>query len=332
VSGERRRDPTTGDWTTFATHRQDRTFLPPADQCPLCPTRDPEHPTEVPRAAYDFVVFDNKFPSLTADAPQPVAPPSGVYDVAPARGATEVIVYSDDHDLKLADMPAERLARLVDVWADRYAELGRRDEVAYVFVFENKGEAMGVTLHHPHGQVYAYPEIPPRPMRELTAALDHFAAQGTCVYCDVVARERVDGVRVVCGNESVVAYVPYWARYPYEVHVTMRRHAASLLDVTAPERLRLAEVLRAVLRAYDGLFGFPMPYVMSMHQAPTDDGQWQHVSHLHIELTPPHRTATKLKYLAGSELGGGAFVNDTVPERTAAELRAVLERDRAPRP
>jgi UDPglucose--hexose-1-phosphate uridylyltransferase len=325
MTGERRRDPTAGEWTTFATHRQDRTFLPPADQCPLCPTRDPEHPTEIPRAAYEFVVFDNKFPSLTAAAVEP-APVGGVYEVAPAVGAAEVVVYSDDHDLKLADMTTAHIARLVDVWADRYAELGRRDEVAYVFVFENKGEAMGVTLHHPHGQVYAYPDIPPRPLRELTAALDHFAAHGTCVYCDVVARERLDEVRVVCANESVVAYVPFWARYPYEVHVTMRRHCASLLDVTAPERLRLAEVLRAVLRAYDGLFGFPMPYVMSMHQAPTDDGQWQHVSHLHIELTPPHRTATKLKYLAGSELGGGAFINDTVPEETAAALRAVLER------
>ena len=326
MTAERRFDPTAREWTTIAAHRQDRTFLPPADHCPLCPTRDAENPTEIPREAYEFVVFDNKFPSFRADPPEPVSPGGGVYDVEPAYGAAEVVVYSDDHDLKLADMEPERIARLIDVWADRYAELGRRDEVAYVFVFENKGEAMGVTLHHPHGQVYAYPEIPPRPRRELDSALTHFATHGTCVFCDVVARERVDGVRVVVGNESVVAYVPYWARYPYEVHITMRRHCASLLDVTHPERRKLAEVLKAVLTAYDGLFGFDLPYVMSMHQAPTDDGQWQHVSHLHIELTPPHRTATKLKFLAGSELGGGAFLNDTVPERTAAELRAALGR------
>ncbi len=326
MTNERRRNPTAGEWTTIATHRQDRTFLPAADQCPLCPTRDPERPTEIPRESYDFVVFDNKFPSLRYDAPEPETPSSGVYDVEPARGAAEVVVYSDDHDLKLADMPPERIARLVDVWADRYAELGRREEVAYVFIFENKGTAMGVTLHHPHGQVYAYPEVPPRPKQELAAALAHFEEHGTCVFCDVVARERVDGVRVVVGNESVVAYVPFWARYPYEVHVTMRRHCASLLDVTAPERQKLAEVLKAVLTAYDALFGFEMPYVMSMHQAPTDDGQHEHVSHLHIELTPPHRTAEKLKYLAGSELGGGAYMNDTVPEQTAAALRAALAR------
>ena len=325
VTLERRLDPTAAEWTTFATHRQDRTFLPPAEHCPLCPTRDPQAPTEIPRESYDFVVFDNRFPSLRADAPEP-PDPGGIYEAAAAVGAAEVVVYSDDHSLKVADMPVERIARLVDVWADRYAELGRRDDVRDVLVFENKGEAMGVTLHHPHGQVYAYPDIPPRPLRELTAALDHFDRHGTCVYCDVVARERADGARVLVENESVVAYVPYWARWPYEVHVTMRRHAASLLDVTAPERLRLAEVLRSVLRAYDALFGFPMPYVMAMHQAPTDDGQWQHVSHLHLEIVPPHRTATKLKYLAGSELGGGAFMNDTAPEETAAALRHALER------
>jgi UDPglucose--hexose-1-phosphate uridylyltransferase len=324
MTAERRYDPTTGEWTTIAAHRQDRTFLPAADRCPLCPTRDPEQPTEIPRDRYDFVVFDNKFPSLRRDAPVPSTPATGVYDVAPSRGAAEVVVYSDEHDLTLTDMPPERIARLVDVWADRYAELGRRDEVAYVFVFENKGEAVGVTLHHPHGQVYAYPDIPPRPLKELTAALDYHEAHGTCVFCDVVARERVDGVRVVVGNESVVAYVPFWARYPYEVHVAIRRHCASLLDLTQPERRCLAEVLKAVLTAYDNLFGFAMPYVMSMHQAPTDDGQWQHVSHLHIELAPPYRTATKLKYLAGSELGGGAYMNDTVPERTAADLRRAL--------
>lgn len=324
MTAERRWNPVAAEWTTVATHRQDRTFLPAAEHCPLCPTRDPDHPTEVPRGSYDFVVFDNRFPSFRQDPPEPETPAGGVYDVEPAHGAAEVVVYSDDHDLKLADMEPERIARLVDVWADRYAELGRRDEVAYVFVFENKGQVIGVTLDHPHGQVYAYPEIPPRPKRELTAALAHFARHGTCVLCDVVAQERVEGVRVVAGNESVVAYVPFAARYPYEVHVVMRRHCASLLEVTRPERLKLAEVLKAVLTAYDRLFGFELPYVMSIHQAPTDDGQWQHVSHLHVELTPPHRTADKLKYLAGSELGGGAFVNDTVPEETAAALRRAL--------
>jgi UDPglucose--hexose-1-phosphate uridylyltransferase len=183
--------------------------------------------------------------------------------------------------------------------------------------------AVGVTLHHPHGQIYAYPEIPPRARRELDVALAHIEDFGTCVYCDVVARERADGVRVLTQNASFMAFVPFAARFPYEVHVTSLRHAASLLDLTDPERVALAEILQHVIRAYDGLFGFPLPYVMSMHQAPTDDGEHQHVSHFHVEFTPLHRTAEKLKYLAGSELGAGAFINDTAPEDTAARLRSV---------
>ena len=321
---ERRFDPVTGEWRMFARHRQDRTFLPPEDHCPLCPTVDPARPTEIPFPAFDMVVFENRFPSLVRQPPAPEVVDSALYRVAPAAGANEVIVYSDDHDLQLADMEVPRIARLVDVWADRYAELGARDEVAYVFVFENRGVAVGVTLHHPHGQIYAYPEIPPRPRRELDVALAHHERHGTCVFCDVVARELADGVRVVAQNESFVAFVPFAARFPYEVHLVAHRHAPSLLDLTDTERSSLAALLRQVLTGYDRLFGFPLPYVMAMHQAPADDGQHQAVSHLHMEYTPAHRTAEKLKYLAGSELGAGAFLNDTAPEDTAARLRAAV--------
>ena len=323
---ERRWDPTLGEWRTFATHRQTRTFLPAADACPLCPTRDGGEPTEIPRPAYQLAVFDNRFPSLRADPPAPTVHGTELRPVEPARGATEVVLYSDRHDETLADMDVEHITRLVDVWADRYAELGARDEVSYVFVFENKGEVIGVTLEHPHGQIYGYPDIPPRALQELQVATRHLEEHGTCVWCDVVASERADEVRVIAGNESWLAYVPFTARFPYEVNIVANRHATSLLDLTDPERRLLAEVLKAVLTSYDALFGFSLPYVMSMHQAPTDDGPWLSVSHLHLELTPVHRTAQKLKYLAGSELGGGAFVNDTVPEDTAAELRAAAAR------
>ena len=318
---ERRQDPTTGEWTTLASHRQERTFLPAADTCPLCPTRPGQPPTEVARPEYEVVVFDNRFPALLREPPEPSTPGDGLYAVEPARGATEVVLYSDDHHVSLAELGAGGIRRLVEVWADRYAVLGSRAEVAYVLAFENKGEAMGVTLHHPHGQIYGYPEIPPRPMLELRTARAHLEEHGTCVHCDVVARERAEGVRVVAENRSFLAFVPFAARYPYEVHVSARRHVPSLLDLTDPERDALAGALASVLRAYDALFGFSLPYVMVVHQAPTDDGPWQAVSHLHIELTPPHRSATRLKYLAGSELGAGAFLNDTTPEETAATLR-----------
>ncbi|HVF76647.1 MAG TPA: galactose-1-phosphate uridylyltransferase [Acidimicrobiales bacterium] len=316
---ERRLDPMTGQWRTFATHRQDRTFLPAAGDCPLCPGG-----VEIPDPSYDIVVFDNRFPSLTLSPPQPSVPISDLYAVEPALGATEVVVYTDDHDATFADLSVDRVTRIVDVWADRYAALGARDEIDYVFIFENKGEAVGVTLHHPHGQVYGYPEIPPIAEAEMEAGALHLAINGTCVVCDVVARERAEGVRVVARNRTFLAYVPFAARFPYEVHVTAHRHATSLLDLTDPERTDLAELLVLVAKAYDGLFGFSLPYVMALHQAPTDDGQWLSVSHFHVEFTPIHRTAEKLKYLAGSELAAGAFVNDTVPEETAARLRAAL--------
>lgn len=319
---ERRRDPLSGEWTIFATHRQDRTFLPPSDQCPLCPTKEPSAPTEVPWPSFDVAVFDNRFPSMVASPPPPDVAGSGVHEVTPAAGATEVVVYSDDHHASLSSLGRSRIRLLVDVWTERYASLGQRPEVAYVFIFENRGEVVGVTLHHPHGQIYGYPEIPPVPARELAVARRHLEKNGTCLMCDVVAKERSDGRRVVARNDAFIVFVPFAARFPYEVHVVAHRHAPSLLDLSDPDRDALATILEDLLVRYDRLFGFPLPYVMAMHQAPADDGEWQAVSHLHLEFTPLHRAADRLKYLAGSELGAGAFLNDVAPERAAATLRA----------
>ncbi len=167
---ERRRDPTTGEWRMFASQRQDRTFLPPADHCPLCPTKPGGRETEIPLPAFDVVTFENKFPSLVANPPPPDVATSDLYQVEPSQGANEVIVYSDDHTREMAEMEEGKVARIIGVWADRYAELGGREEVGYVLVFENRGEAIGVTLHHPHGQIYAYPDVPPRPLLELRTA------------------------------------------------------------------------------------------------------------------------------------------------------------------
>jgi UDPglucose--hexose-1-phosphate uridylyltransferase len=318
---ERRRDPLTGDWRTFATHRQDRTFLPADDECPLCAGTANG---EVDSDDFELLVFDNRFPSFTDPPPPPSIIGSDLYDVEPAAGAAEVVVYAKEHNLTMADLGAERIRDIVDVWADRYAVLGARADVDYVFVFENRGEAVGVTLHHPHGQVYGYPEIPPVPRRELAAARAHMVRHGTCLVCDVVARERAEATRVVARNRTFLAYVPFAARFPYEVHITAHRHATSLLDLIDPERDDLASLLDVVVRGYDRLFGFVLPYVMSVHQAPTDDGNHLDVAHLHIELTPLHRSPTKLKYLAGSEMGAGAFISDVAPEHAAHQLREAL--------
>lgn len=316
---ERRYDPTRGEWVTFATHRQNRTFLPPADQCPLCPTTPGGPATEIPAAGFELVAFDNRFPSFTADPPAPSVPGDALTPVVPAAGRAEVVVFTSDHDATLADLPVARIRALIDVWADRTADLRRRPEVGYVFPFENKGEEIGVTLHHPHGQIYAYPDVPPIPAQEIAAARAYRAAHGSCVWCDVVVREETSE-RLVARGPAFAAYVPFWARFPYQVYVSARRHAPSVPDLTGPERDDLARVLKRVLGAYDRLFGFSMPYVLAVHQEPATAGQAD-VTHLHLELSPPYRTATKRKFLAGSELAAGAYVTDLAPERTAVTLR-----------
>jgi UDPglucose--hexose-1-phosphate uridylyltransferase len=323
---ERRLDPLTGQWRTFATDRQNRTFLPPAADCPLCPTRPGGPETEIPAPDYDIVVFDNRFPSFRHQAPAPSIPGDELYQVEPAAGAAEVVVYSSRHDATFSDLGVERIDKVIEVWSERYAELSTRDEVAYVFIFENKGEAIGVTLSHPHGQIYGYPDIPPTIVLELAAASAHRAAHASCVTCDIVGREREAGSRLVVRGSSFSAYVPFAGRFPYEVHVAAHRHATSVIDLTAAERWDLAEVLDQVARGYDALFDFSLPYVMGVHQVPTDDGDWAALAHLHIEFTPVHRTADKLKYLAGSELSAGSFINDVSPEAAAGALRHAVER------
>jgi UDPglucose--hexose-1-phosphate uridylyltransferase len=319
-------DPTLKEWVAYATHRQDRTFLPPAEYCPLCPTKPGGFPTEVPRESYDIVVFENKFPSLTPDAPEPEEPGGPLTPTAPGRGVCEVVLYSEEHAATLAGMSERRIRNLIEVWADRYEELGALDYVEYVFIFENKGEAIGVTLHHPHGQIYAYPFIPPRPKKELQAARTYRDEnEGRCLHCEILSQEHEDGRRVVAKGEYFTAFIPFYAHFPYEVHVYARRCAPSIADLGAEERWDLARLLKRLLMGYDALFGFSLPYVLVMHQAPTDGGNHEGTAHFHIEFYPPNRTADKLKYLAGSETGAGAFVVDALPEETAWTLRDAVE-------
>jgi UDPglucose--hexose-1-phosphate uridylyltransferase len=212
------------------------------------------------------------------------------------------------------------------VWADRYEELGSEDYVDYVFIFENKGEAIGVTLHHPHGQIYAYPFIPPRPKKELEAAKAYRSRnEERCLHCDLLAEEHDDGRRVVAKGEHFTAFVPFYAHFPYEAHVYARRCAPSIADLSGEERWDLARVLKRLLVGYDRLFGFSLPYMMVMHQAPTDGEDYEGVAHFHVEFYPPNRTADKLKYLAGSETGAGAYIVDALPEQTAEALKEAVE-------
>jgi UDPglucose--hexose-1-phosphate uridylyltransferase len=321
---ELRWHPLLGEWVATATQRQDRTFLPPPDFCPLCPTKPGGFPTEIPEPTYDIVAFENRFPSLAPDPPAPAIEGDDFYLVRPAIGECEVVVYTPNHSSTLAQEPVEQIYKLIQVWTDRFEELSARDYVKYVFIFENKGEAIGVTLHHPHGQIYAYPFVPPRILRELEQSRAHFDERGTCLLCDIVTKERADGRRLVAQNESFAAYIPFFARYPYEVHISAISHIRDMTEFSRRERVDLAELLKQVLVAFDKLFDVSFPYMMVLHQKPSDGGAYDYY-HFHIEFYPPMRTATKLKYLAGSETGAGMFINDTLAEEKAAELRSHIE-------
>jgi UDPglucose--hexose-1-phosphate uridylyltransferase len=291
----------------YAIHRQERTFLPSAGRCPLCPTRPGGPETEIPFDRFEIAVFDNRFPAFE----RPL-------------GAAEVVVYTDSHEGSLGTLPAERAEALMWVWRHRYLELGAREDVHYVLIFENRGVEVGVTLHHPHGQIYGYPFLPPVPQLELAAD----QRLGGCAPCALLCEELAGGRRVIYENEHVVAYVPYAARWAYEVHVVLREHRPNLLACEAGELELLAACLQSIVRAYDALFDRPFPYVMVVHQqptAPTPSGL-EPSGHLHVEFYPPLRTAEKLKYLAGSEQGAGTFISDTLPERSATALREALAR------
>jgi UDPglucose--hexose-1-phosphate uridylyltransferase len=313
--------PLRGEWVTYAAHRQSRPFLPPADYNPLAPTTNPDFPTELPQGDYDLAVFDNRFPSLALgahDAPDSIVP------TAPGVGQCEVVVFSQDATTSLGRLPLETIDLLLQVWTDRYVELGANPEIEYVMPFENRGVEMGVTLHHPHGQIYAYDHVPPVPKRELENQKAFFDAHGKGLLEDVIQRELEDGKRVVVHEGGVIAFIPAFARYPYEVWIAPVRPASSLAELTESERKGLARVLKTVLLKFDHLFdNRPIfPYLMVMHQAPTD-GQAHPEAHLHLEFYPPYRTKDKLKYLAGTELGAGLVAMDVLPEDKASDLRAV---------
>ena len=320
IVSERRWNPVLGEWTMTATHRQERTFLPPAEYCPLCPTRPGGAPTEIGRPNFQIAVFDNRFPSLQPDPPPPAVAGTELTPVEPSFGACEVVVYTARHDATLAMLSVAHVRRLIAVWAHRTLVLGARDEVTSVFAFENKGEQIGVTLHHPHGQIYAYPTIPPVLAHETANAAAHAERTGGCLWCDLNRQEIDDGRRVVARGGGWLATVPFFARWPYEVHLTSERHVGWLHELAEGEVDGLARVLLTVVRKYNALFDIELPYIMAIHQRPTDGGDHD-AYHLHVEFYPPNRTETKLKYLAGSEAGAGAFINDTLPEETAATLR-----------
>ena len=312
--------PLRGEWVMYAAHRQGRPFLPPPGYNPLAPTVDPANPTELPPGAYDMAVFQNRFPSLSLDAPTPMDVP-GV-PVRAGMGSCEVVVFAQNPDATLASLPAEQIRLLIDVWADRTSVLGADERIQYVLPFENRGVEVGVTLHHPHGQIYAYDHIPPVQQRTLDTMRAHMQATGRPWLTEFVAQEQEAGLRLICERPHALSLVPSFARYTYETWVLPKRAASFLSDLSGAERDDFAAVLHDALKRLDTLFGVRMPYLMTVHQAPTDGGDYPEWP-LRIELYPYLRAPGRMKYLAGTEQGAGEFANDALPEQKAAELRAV---------
>ena len=277
-------------------------------------------PTEVPAEDYDIVVFENKFPSLQQRVLKIKETSSKFFKHGKAQGICEVVLFASDHGGIMSRKPLSRFIKLVKVWRDRYRELGAKDFIDYVFIFENKGEEVGVTLHHPHGQIYAYPFIPPIIEQELDSSKEYLEREGECLFCKTLEEEKKDGGRIIISNNSFTAFVPFYASYSYEVHIYANKHLPSFNDFSEKEEIDLAIILKTLMMKFDNLFGFTLPYIMSIHQKPTN-GTGKEYSHFHIEFYPPYRTKDKLKYLAGSELGVGAFINNCLPEEKAQELR-----------
>ncbi|PSK97015.1 UDPglucose--hexose-1-phosphate uridylyltransferase [Murinocardiopsis flavida] len=322
-SARLRHDPLLDEWVTIAAHRQDRTFLPPPDECPLDPSRDGRR-TEIPAADYDVVVFENRFPSLaTPRGGAPAADPGDPGLVSrPGVGRCEVVCFTADHDASFGTLTPHRARTVIEAWADRTTALNRMPEVQSVYPFENRGEEIGVTLGHPHGQIYGYPFVPPRIARIRQSAERHRARTGANLFDDVVAAERKAGVRIVTETEHWTAFVPSAARWPYEVQLSPLRRVPDLPALDDAQRADLADVYLALLRAFDRLFDTPAPYISAWNQSPVDEaGRPDPDFGLHLQLFTLRRAEHKLKHLAGSESGMAAWINDIAPEDAAQRLR-----------
>ena len=314
LPGDMRQDVLTGEWIAIASHRQTRAFLPPKEFCPLCPTKS-DFGTEVADSTFEVVVFENRSPSFSA--PSDELPPETIQ----ALGRCEVVVFSDHHEGSFGSLDLVHMRTVLAAWIDRTREISKLPYVEQVFVFENRGEEVGVTLNHPHGQIYSYPFITPRTMKMLEIAQQHLAETGVPLLTSIIKREISDQVRIIAQNEHWVAYVPYAARYPYEIHIAPKVFVPDFAELSNDVADAFPEIAKEVLLRLDGVFGIPMAYIAAWHQAPVRTGR--DALGLHWQITSVRRAPGKLKYLAGSEAAMGAFIMDVKPEQSAEQLRNV---------
>jgi len=312
-SSELRWHPLLRQWVDVSAHRQGRPQLP-EDWCPFCPGsgRVPEQ--------YEVMLYPNDFPAFSFDNPA-FTPEVGLFRTTGAQGACDVVLYSSNHRLLPSQLSIEQWEKVIALWTERTGQLFAKPEVKYVSVFENAGVAIGVTMPHPHGQIYAFPFVPPLVATELDSASEYWREHSQCLYCEILDEEIAAGQRVVASNASFVAFLPFFGRFPAEMQIYSRRHFGALQDLTTEERSDLAALVKLVRQKYDNLYGAPMPLMMLVRQPPAQ--ALSPYFHFHVEFLPIQRSATKLKYLAAVESGNGTFLNDTRPEEQAPVLRDV---------
>lgn len=316
---ELRYNPLIKDWVMIASHRQERPQMP-KDFCPFCPGsgRVPEN--------YDVYCYPNDFPALSKNPPAPDNVATSFFKTRPAYGACEVILYSPDHNKSLPQLSCGHIEKLVDLWAKRFEELSKDEKMKYIFIFENRGDAVGVTMPHPHGQIYAYSVVPKKLETELCACREYFGENQKCLLCDLLAAEKAFGARVIAENQDFTAVLPFFSEYPYGIYIFANSHVQNLTQFSKSQRRNLAQMLKDVAGALDSLFGYRFPYMMCLYQNPVNGEDVSGYYHFHIAFYPPMRSRDKQKFNASSETGAWAHCNPTAPEEKAAELRAALEK------
>ena len=318
---ELRYNPITRDWLMVASHRQTRPQMP-KDWCPFCVGSG-----KVPDEGFEVLRYPNDFPALSENPPVPDDVAGGLFVTQPAYGRCEVLLYTDQHNDRLANLSDAHVHKLARMWQEVYNDISARPGIKYVFIFENRGECVGVTMPHPHGQAYGYPFIPRVIRDELAGAKEYHERTGDCLFCDLLAQELSDGRRVIVENEYFVLYVPFFAQTAYCTHITAKRHIADISQMTDAELNALGEIVRDTSAMYDALFDMPFPYMMCMHNAPAG-GESDEFFHFHIEFIPPMRAANKQQFFASSETGAGAWCNPTCPEEKAADLREAWKKSK----
>ena len=317
---ELRYNPVTREWIMIASHRQSRPNMPEG-YCPFCPGSG-----KVPDSGYTTFIYPNDFPALSQNPPAPDDVASGPFQARPAYGVCEVLLYSDCHTATLGGLSDDHIRSLAEMWRDCFNRIASDEKIKYVYIFENRGEAVGVTMPHPHGQVYGYSYIPKKLEEEAASASEYFIENGRNLYLDLLEGEKKDGRRIVFENRYFTAYVPFFSQVAYGLHVMANRRVPHLGLMSAEELYALGETVRECAGMYDCLFDKKFPYMMCMHNAPVNSGNFEEYWQFHVEFIPPMRTSDTQQFFASSETGAGAWCNPTSPEEKSSELRAAHDK------